>query len=99
MDIKFLVFVLIGEIFIYLGMKFPPFSESKIDFVKRLWTCSECCGVWVFTFLSFVMGECLFRELFYIPFISELATGCVVAFICHLIELGWKSKFEVLVIG
>ena len=53
----------------------------------------------MFTFLSFVMGECLFRELFYVPIISELATGCIVAFICHLIELGWKSKFEVLVIG
>lgn len=96
MDIKFLVFVLIGEIFIYLGMKFPPFSESRFSFVKRLWTCSECSGVWVFTFLSFVMGEVLFRDLFYIPVISELATGGLVAFACHLIEVGWKTKFEVI---
>lgn len=50
------------------------------------------------TFLSFVMGEHLFGELFYIPFISELATGGIVSFAIHLFELGWKSKFEVIVI-
>ena len=98
MTIEFLVYLLIGEIFIFLGMKFPPFSESRFDFVKRLWTCSLCAGTWVFTFLSFALGQVLFRELFYVPVISELATGGLVAFIAHLVELGWKSKFEVIII-
>lgn len=96
MDIKFLVFVLIGEIFIYLGMKFPPFSESRFSFVKRLWNCDLCCGVWVFVFLSIVMGEVLFRELFYVPVVSELATGGLVAFASHIFKLGWSTKFEVI---
>ena len=99
MTIEFLVYLLIGELFIFLGMNFPPFSESRFSFVKRLWTCSLCAGVWTFTFLSFVMKMVLFSELFYVPGLSELATGGLVAFVAHLVEYGWKSKFETLVIG
>ena len=98
MSIEFLVYLLIGEIFVFLGMRFPPFSESKITLVKRIWTCSLCAGTWVFTFLSFALGQVLFRDLFYVVGISELATGGLMAFTLHLIELGWKSKFEVIII-
>lgn len=96
MDTRFFLFLLIGYLFIYLGMKFPPFRESKIKFVKQLWTCTECSGVWVYTFLSYVMGVALFRDLFYVPFISELATGGIIAFFVHLIEIGWREKFMVI---
>lgn len=98
MSLSFLVFLVIGQLFVYLGMKFPPLAESRFSFVKRLWTCSLCSGVWVWTFLSFVMGEVLFREIFYVPFVSELATGGLVGFLMHIFILGWKSKFEVIVI-
>ena len=91
----FLLFLLIGKLLIYLGMKFPPLSESRFEFVKRLWECQECSGVWVYTFLSFVMGEVLFVEYFYFPFVSELITGGISSFIVHLISLGWREKFTV----
>ena len=98
MSISFLVFLAIGKLFIYLGMHFPPLAESRFDFVKRLWTCDLCAGVWCYSFLSLVMGEIIFRDVFYVPGVSELATGGLVGFLVHLITLGWKSKFEVIVI-
>jgi hypothetical protein len=98
MSISFLVFLVIGKLFIYLGMHFPPLAESRFSFVKRLWTCDLCAGVWVYSFLSLVMGEILFREIFYFPLVSELATGGLVGFLMHILILGWKSKFEVIII-
>lgn len=48
--------------------------------------------------LSFVMGEVLFRDLFYIPIVSEVGTGLLTSLLMHLLTLGWKSKFEVIVV-
>src|SRR5688572_28987765 len=98
MSISFLVFLVIGQLFVYLGMKFPPLANSRFSFVKQLWNCSLCAGVWTWTFLSIMMGESLFREIFYFPLVSELATGGLVGFLMHIFILGWKSKFEVIVI-
>ena len=96
MTISFLVYLVIGQLFIYLGMKFPPLSESRFSFVRRLWTCSLCAGVWVFTFLSFVMGEIIFRDVFYVPVVSQIATGGLVGFLMHIFILGWSEKFGII---
>ena len=99
MTISYLLYAIIGKLLIYMGMKFPPFSESRFIFVKRLFSCDECLGVWIFTGLSFVMGEALFREYFYFPVASEAITGIFTSFLVHLIYVGWKTKFEILVIN
>ena len=98
MEISFLLFLLVGKLLIYLGMKFPPLSESRFGLVKRIWECDECSGVWVYTFLSFVMGEVLFREIFYFPLVSELITGGISSFLVHLVSIGWREKFLVVVV-
>lgn len=64
--------------------------------MKQLIMCTECSGVYIYTFLSFVMGEQLFREIFYVPVISEIATGGIIAILIHLLELGWSVKFGVI---
>jgi hypothetical protein len=47
----------------------------------------------------FVTKTYLFPELFsYFPFISEVVTGTVSSFLMHLLVLGWKTKFDVIVI-
>jgi hypothetical protein len=98
MTVGFLAFILIGKVFIYLGMKFPLFNESKISFIKRLFSCDECLGVYIFTGLSYLMGETLFRDIFYVPFISELATGGLIAIAVHLVSIGWREKFSTIVL-
>ena len=98
MTSSFLVYALIGKLIIYFGMKFPPLRDSKISFVKQLFSCDECLGGWVYMGLSFVMGEVLFRDLFYIPIVSEVGTGLLTALLMHLLTLGWKSKFEIIVV-
>lgn len=98
MTIEFLLYLLIGRVLIYLGMKFPPLSESKISLVKRVWECDLCSGVWVFSFLSAVMGEVLFRDVFYFPFVSQLITGGISAIVVHIFVIGWHEKFSVVVI-
>lgn len=98
MSIEFLLFVLIGRLLIFLGMSFPPFSESKWEFFKKLWNCDLCAGVWVFTFLSFAMKITILSNYFYIPLVAEIVTGCVTAFLVHLAVLGWKTKFDIVII-
>jgi len=98
MTISYLLFMGIGKIMVYLGMKFPLFSESRYEFVRRLFECDLCLGTWVYTILSFVMRVVLFKDMFYVPFASELITGGITSFIMHLLSLGWKTKFEVIVI-
>jgi hypothetical protein len=45
------------------------------------------------------MGEHLFGDLFYLPFISELATGGIISFLVFLIEIGFRERFQVIEIG
>jgi hypothetical protein len=97
--VYFLLFLAIGKLLIYLGMKFPPLAESRFEFIRRQWECDLCCGVIVYSALSLIMGEALFGDHFYVPFISEGITGGIASFIVHLISMGYKEKFGVIVIG
>lgn len=98
MYLSYILYCILGKLLIYLGMKFPPLRDNKATFIRELISCDECFGVWVYVFLSFVMNEVLFQEYFYWPVIGNLVTGAVTSFVVHLISLGWKSKFEVIVI-
>ena len=98
MEISYLLYVLIGKLIIYFGMKFPPLANSRNNFVKQLFSCDECLGGWVYVGMSLVMGEALFRDVFYVPILSEAGTGLLTAFLVHLITLGWKEKFSIIII-
>jgi hypothetical protein len=97
--VYFLLFLAIGKLLIYLGMKFPPLAESRFEFIRRQWECDLCCGVIVYSALSLVMGEVLFSDRFYFPLVSEVITGGIASFLVHLISIGYKEKFGVIVIG
>jgi len=42
------------------------------------------------------MGVSLFRNIFYVPFVSELFTGGLTAIVVHIFVLGWNEKFSVI---
>ena len=48
--------------------------------------------------LSFVMGESIFRDYLYVPFVSEVGTGLFTALLVHLLVLGWSGKFSTIVL-
>ena len=78
---------------------FPNFLE-KIKPIKKLHECDFCAGVWGYTFLAFFMQRDLLSVLgfWYVPLLSELVTGVAISFLVHLLLLGWKSQFEVIVV-
>ena len=98
MYVRYLIFLLVGKVLIFFGMKFAEDNEIKIPFIKKLLSCGLCWGFWVYTLLSFLQGEILFWEYMYIPVISEMVTGGISSLLVHLVTLGWKTQFETIII-
>lgn len=101
----YFVFCVVGRTLIYTGQKFPLnhlpiigkfFDEGK--FLRQLFDCDFCLGVWVFTILSAIFRMNILLEWIYVPVISELITGSVTSFLVHLVRLGWQTKFSVIVV-
>lgn len=107
MILNFLVFALTGKIIVFLFQKFP---KSKLPFIgklfldggllEELFSCDLCLGVWVYSFLSFLLEHTLLEEFGfpYVLIVDEIITGMVVSFLVHIFSLGWNSKFQNIVI-
>ena len=96
-----LVFLVVGRILVYLFQQFPlPKFIDKFALIRKLHECDLCAGVWVFGILSFFMALSLL-EVFgfaYIPIISELITGGVTSFVVHIFLIGFREKFNDVVV-
>jgi len=82
-------------------MQFPlpkKLEENKI--IRKLHECDFCAGVWAYGILSYFMQLELLEllDFNYVPIISELITGVVISFLVHVFIIGWKAKFDVVVI-
>lgn len=98
---KWILFLVIGKIVIHIWMQFHlPKPIKKYDWFVKLQECDLCSGVWIFTVLSLFMGVDLLSTLIfeYVPLVSEVVTGIVISWIVHIFTLGWKSKYEVVII-
>jgi hypothetical protein len=85
---------MVGKLLIYLGQHFPPLSESRLGFVRRLFECDLCLGVWVYSVLSWGFSMYLFNDIApYIPLLSELVTGSVTSFFMYLLSIGYRERF------
>lgn len=99
MSAGYLLFLVVGRIFIFLGSKFVRDNEIKTKFLNRLLSCPLCLGVWVYTIMSFVTGYYVFEDFVsYIPLFSELAAGCFSALLVYYVEMGWRSLHEVVIV-
>lgn len=99
--LRWIAFLLIGKICIYIWMQFhlPKFVQRS-EWIKKLHDCDLCSGVWIYSILSFFMGVDLLEVtgFGYIPLVSAIITGIVVSWLVHIFTLGWKAKYEVVVI-
>lgn len=98
---EWVLFAVVGRVAVYIGGKFPlPLFLERIEKIKRLHECPLCFGVWVYGFLSLFMQMDLLTGLGfqYVPFVSEVVTGSCMSLLVHLIVLGYKTQFEVIVV-
>jgi hypothetical protein len=105
--LDFVIFALVGKIILFLLQKFPkrklPFIGTLFAdgrFLDELFACDLCLGVYVYGFLSFLLGYDLLSEVgfSYVPIVSEIITGAIASFVVHIFSVGWNSKFQNLVI-
>ena len=99
--IKFIVFLLVGKLVIYILQKFPfrdtfignLFSEGK--FLEKLFSCDLCLGVWVYATLGYIFRFSFIGSVFgtYVLFIDEAITGMIASFLMHIFSIGWNTKF------
>ena len=98
---KWVLFLIVGRIVIHIWQQFhlPRFLQ-KIEWFVKLHECDLCSGVWIFTILSLFMGLDLLSVLLfeYVPVVSEVVTGIVISWLVHIFILGWKAKYEIVVI-
>lgn len=98
---KWILFLLMGKIVIHVWMQFylPKFLK-KSEWLKKLHECDLCSGVWIYSILSFFMGVDLLEVtgFGYIPLVSAIITGIVVSWLMHIFSLGWKAKYEVVIV-
>jgi hypothetical protein len=98
-DIQLLLLMLVGKTCIYTIQRFPLVEKIKSKFLLDLFHCNLCLGVWIYFILSALFQVALFKEVFYFPVVSELATGAIVSLAVHLFSIGFQDFFGTIRIG
>lgn len=97
MNSEFLLVVLLGKVLLYAIQQVTPLEKIKIEYLQKLLSCDFCLGSWLFFFLS-LMFDLRIEGLPHIIILSPFLLGVAISFIVHLISLGWRTKFETIVI-
>jgi hypothetical protein len=98
-DIQLLLLMLVGKTCIYTIQRFPLVEKIKSKFLFDLFHCGLCLGVWVYFIFAALFKVALFKEVFYFPVVSELATGAMVSLAVHLFSIGFQDFFGTITIG
>lgn len=100
--LTWIIYSVVGKILLYVWSIFPlPNKLENIKFIHKLHICDLCAGVWIYSGLAFFIHANLLQLLFevsYIPIVEQIVTGIVTSYVVHLFSLGWRTKFEVVVI-
>lgn len=99
--LKWMLFLIIGRIVVHIWQQFHlPGFLKKSRWLNDLHECDLCSGVWVYSILSFFMEVDLLDAagFGYIPIVGAVVTGIVVSWLVHIFIIGWKAKYEVVVI-
>lgn len=98
------MFAVFGKLLIYLWQMFPlPVSDKKTyisQLVYKLHQCDLCSGVWIYCIIALLFGiDIIQAEFGYtVQIAGALVTGAITSFVVHIFSLGWREKFEVIVI-
>jgi inner membrane protein involved in colicin E2 resistance len=98
---NWLVYIILGRLLIWAWQEFPlPNSLEENKVINKLHNCDFCSGVWIYSLFSYLMQLELLEPLGfnYVHVASELITGIVISFLIHIFIIGWKARFEVVVI-
>ena len=99
MTAGYLLFLVVGRLLIFFGNKFIGQNEIKIKFLNRLFSCPLCLGVWVYSVMSFLTGYYVFDDwTSHIPILSEVAAGAFSSYLVYLVEAGFRSLHETIII-
>lgn len=98
MSAKFILFLIVGRVLIWIAQKFAKDNEIKIQFINKLLSCSLCAGVWIYTILSAIFHFNALIDFPYIPAVTELVVGCFSSALMFFVEQGWRSWNEPIVI-
>jgi hypothetical protein len=81
-------FFLLGKLLMFLARKSPYFKRG---FLKELFDCELCSGVWVYTILAFI-----FRVSFVDTqvLLSAFITGSIASFLMWVFTAGWNTLFR-----
>ena len=95
---EFVIFLGVGKLIIYLIQKFVS-SNSESEFFNKLISCDLCLGTWIYCIIALAFKVIILEDIFTpVPILSELITGAVATFGMHLLSIGWREKFSVVVI-
>ena len=98
MIVRYFVYAFAGKLLIFLFQKvfFDNYPSSRENFLTKLLSCGLCFGFWIYFALAFVFKIDIL-EIEYI-IIAEFLSAAVTTFVVWLISLGWKSRFQEIVI-
>src|SRR5512138_3401890 len=95
---NFMLYLAAWKLLIWTGQKFVA-ATLKSLFFRKLFDCDFCLGVWVYTALALALKITILQDVFpYFPFVSEIIAGVVSSFLMHILTIGWREKFSVIVI-
>ena len=96
-------FLLVGGLAVHIVQKFPFhklwfigkfFTDGK--FLENLLDCGLCLGVWIFTFLSFILKINFILWMFDetgLIVVDQILTGMAASFVCHVFKAGWYTLY------
>ena len=108
MFLQLISFLLVGSLSVYIIRKFPfhellyinrLFEDGK--FLRELFDCRLCLGVWVFAFLSYILQINFIEWMFDrtgLIIVDQILTGAMASFVCHVFAMGWMTGFGTTVI-
>lgn len=97
MLLSFVLYLIIGKIFIWTIPKSPAKYLTKYGFFRELFECGFCLGFWVYFFLAFI----LYPFVEGVPetlILAQIIIAVISSFIVYVFSAGWDALFRDLMV-